>query len=473
MKKIILTLCAMTLTTAAYAIDWDLETFVNASIVHTDNVTLAGDGLEESDTILVLAPQFNLTGESARVDLDLSYNPQAVFYDNTDGADQVFHVLDGIMTTELLDDRFFLDLVGSKFQTIVTPDGNFPLDNIPASNNRADATVLTVNPYWQQRLGRADLRVTAAHTRTDLDDESVDPLLLGNLQSNRSNTAGINIGSIPSERGITWSFDYNYQRIEYDDFLPFEFQRGALQLGFWANDNVRVFSTVGRETAFDDFFDGSPDSSFWEGGVQYAPSERFNFEVAAGDRSFGTTVRGALTYNTRRTRTTFTYAETPTTQGALFAGRRPLRDIDNLDGLLDRANAADRIVQKRGELSTTVELNRTTINWRIFSERQLDRFTADGTPLPDNDLTGAAFRFDWRFGPRTNLNFTADTAKRTGDLGDGDFWRIGVGAVYNVSSRLTLGLNIEHLEQNGGGFGGVGGQGFDANRGTLTIGMRL
>lgn len=466
-KSISLILLGVALTHSASAVDWDLQTTANVSLIHTDNIGQSPDALAESDSLLVLAPQFRLSGESARLTMDLGYNPQAIFYDNTDDADQIFHVFDGIMTAELADDRLFVDLVASKFQTIVTPDGAFPIDNIPASNNRADSTVLTVNPYWQQRIGSAQLRIDAAHTRTELDDESL--INQVNLQSNTLNTGGFNFSSLQSDRGITWAFDYNYQRLEYDDAIPWEFQRGSGQIGFWVNNDVRLFTTVGRETPFDDFLSGSPDDTFWEVGFQYAPSSRLNLEVAAGDRSFGSTVRASLSYTTARSETTFIYNESPETQGALLAGRRPIFDIDNLNALLDRAGATDRLIRKRGEIRTTIQLNKSTIDWRIFNERRTDRTTAEGVVLPGEELNGAAVRFDWRFGARTSLNVQVDVARTAGGLLDQNLFRTAAGVNYQLSSRVSMSFQLQRVEQDRD----FPAEGFDANRATLTFGMRL
>jgi hypothetical protein len=444
----------------------DFVTSITTSVIHSDNITLAPPGGDKnSDTVLVLAPLFSFIQNTKRVQTDFSYNPQAIFYANTDDADEVFHVVDGTLTAELAQEFLFLDLSAAKFQTIVTPDGSFPIDNIAVSNNRADSTIIKVNPYLQRRFGDANLRIDLSHTRSDFDDESTG--VQQDLQSNDENGAVFKLSNEEQRAGLTWSLDYRYQRVEYDEAIPWEYQRAGASLGFWVSDTLRIFGSGGQETAFDDFFTGKLEDDFWEAGFQLQPSSRLNFEIAAGERSFGSSVRSMLDYTTPKSRTSLTYSEEPFTQGSLLDGRRPIRDTDNLDGLLDQLGASDRMIRKRGELSTTIELPKTELTWRLFSERRTNQTTATGTPLPSEKLVGAAVRMDWRMGSRTNLFATLDTADREiGDASD-DFWSLGVGVGYSLSERLSFRFDVQHIEQDGPAAVGFG-RNYDVTRATLS-----
>lgn len=462
-------LCVMAIAPAVAHADWQFDTTLTASVTHTNNVALDPPGAEQSDSILFLSPLFSLTQESSRVNLGLRYSPQAVFYKELTEADNVFHVVDGNMNAEVVREHLFVDVTAAQFQTIVTPEGSFPINNLVASNNRADSRVLSVAPYWVQRFGSTELRIDAAHTRTDFDDDSLRDSVF--LQSNQSNTAGFRLGSIPKNFGATWSIDYNYQRVEYEEAIPWEYQRAAAQLGYWVVDSVRVFATGGKESAFDDFLSGALEDPFWEAGVQYSPNSRLNLEVAAGERSFGKSRRASLTHTTSRWQTSLTYSESPQTQGQLVAGRRPLRDTDNLDFLLDRPGDSDRLIRKRGELRTTLTLPKSTLTMRIFDERRTNRSTAEGATLQNDELRGAALRFDWRFGARTSLVFGLDKADRQGPIQDGEFWSVNTGVSYTLSSRVSLRLDLRHVEQDG--VGGRGGGPYDQDSGTLSVSMQF
>ena len=96
MNRITAALVSGLLLAPAASANWEFQTTATASVTHTDNVALDLPDQEESDTILVLTPTFSLSQQSSRLLLNLLYNPQAVFYDKADDADQVFHVLDGV-----------------------------------------------------------------------------------------------------------------------------------------------------------------------------------------------------------------------------------------------------------------------------------------------------------------------------------------------------------------------------------------
>ncbi len=461
--------CGAALVPGVAHAEWQFDTSVAASITHTNNVALDLPANEQQDTIYSLSPTFILTQESARTNLGLRWNPQAIQYKELEGADNVFHIVDADFNAELVKERLFLDVAAAQFQTIVTPEGNFPINNFVATNNRADSRVVSVAPYWVQRWGGTELRIDASHTQTDFEDEALQNTVA--LQSNDANRAVFHLGSAPKDFGATWSLDYNYQRVDYEDAIPWEYQRASAQIGYWVIDTVRVFATGGQETAFDDFFTGKLEDDLWEAGIQYAPNSRLNLEVAAGERSFGSSRRAELTHTTSRWTTRLRYNEGPQTQGLLQAGRQPLRDTDNLDFLLDRSGDSDRLIRKRGELRTSLTLPKSTLTLRIFSERRTDRTTAEGSPLANDELTGAAFRFDWRFGSRTTLNFNLDKTDREGPILDGELWSVTVGAAYTLSSRVSLALNLRHAEQDG--VGGRGGGPWYQDSGTLSVIVRL
>ena len=73
------------------------------------------------------------------------------------------------------------------------------------------------------------------------------------------------------------------------------------------------------------------DEDFWEAGFQYKPNQRMDLELAAGERSYGTSFRGNFSYTLRRGSISMTYDEGPTTRGELAFDRRPIIDADNLE----------------------------------------------------------------------------------------------------------------------------------------------
>ena len=153
---------AILMPAAAVSAPWDYGVTVDLGVIHTDNVFLASDGQEETEVVYTIVPEFFLTKDDARLTANLRYRPEAYFYSDFSDADDVFHVLDASLTSALVRDRFFVYLGAVNYQSIITPDGRFPTSNLPISRNRVDSRILTARPYWQQRLGQANLLLEAA-----------------------------------------------------------------------------------------------------------------------------------------------------------------------------------------------------------------------------------------------------------------------------------------------------------------------
>ena len=350
---------------AATGAPWDFGVDIELGVIRSDNIFLAVDGMEESETIYTIAPEFFLTTDSDRIDANIRYRPEAYFYDQYSDADNIYHVVDATMTGALVRDRVFLYLGASNFQSIILPEFEFPTSNVPISNNRIDSRTLEARPYWQQSLGNADLMLELSYIDVKYDDELI--------QSNNARTAKFSLDNIASQQGLAWGLNYEYRRMEYDMSVPWEFQRAALDLGFWVSGNARLFVVGGAETAIDNIFEANMDSELWEAGLQYKPNSRLNIEAAAGDRSYGTSFRLDLSYTLRRGETSLTYNEGPGTRGQLSVGRRPIEDTDNIDNILDRPGRSDRFLTRRGEWQTNINLSKSQFTLRVFAESREQR----------------------------------------------------------------------------------------------------
>lgn len=431
---------ALTLWSAVTVAEpWDFGLNVDLGIIHTDNVRLATEGLEESETVFTVVPEFLLSKDSERLQADIRYRPEGYFYSDTSDANDIYHVLDATLTAALVRNRFFIAMDATNSQSIVTPDDRYPTTNLPISSNRVDATTLGIRPYWQQPLGQATMLVEADFRRVEYDNSF--------FQESDYGEGHFRLDNIDNQQGLAWALDYRFRRIEYETALPYEFQRASVNLGFWISGTVRVFAEGGSETPFDNFVDSTMDSDFWEGGVQYRPNQRLDLEVAIGDRSYGESYRGRLRYELRRGNITATYTEAPTTRADQAFGRRPIIGTDSLDGLLDRPGASDRYVRKRGEVSVNIELAKSDLTVRVFDERRERRTAAGGTPLPDEDFSGAAIRWAWNMGTKTRLGIGADISDRNQGTRDDELLQARVDVTYQLSQRLSLSAEVIHSSQ--------------------------
>ncbi len=430
---------AILMPAAAVSAPWDYGVTVDLGVIHTDNVFLASDGQEETEVVYTIAPEFFLTRDDDRLTANLRYRPEAYFYSDFSDADDVFHVLDASLTSALVRDRFFVYLGAVNYQSIITPDGRFPTSNLPISGNRVDSRILTARPYWQQRLGQANLLLEAGYVDVEYDNDLI--------QSNNERYGRFKLDNIERQQRFAWGLDYYYRRMEYEFSTPWEFRRAALDLGFWLNGTTRIFAVGGAETSFDNLFESNLDEDFWEAGFQYKPNERLNLELAAGDRSYGTSFRGNFSYTLRRGDISITYNEGPATRGELVFDRRPIIPTDNLDNILDQPGASDRFVQRRGEFRTNIKLSKSELTLRIFAEKRELRTTADGVPLDDEDYSGAAIRWSWNVGTKTTLGIGADISERDQTNRKDELRRGQIDLAYNVTQRTSVRLEVVHSTQ--------------------------
>jgi hypothetical protein len=191
------------------------------------------------------------------------------------------------------------------------------------------------------------------------------------------------------------------------------------------------------------------DEDFWEAGFQYRPNQRLDFELAAGDRSYGNSYRGNFSYELRRGNISASYNEGPATTGEQAFDYQPVRDTDNLNGFIDRPGVNERFISKRSDLNTTIELSKSELTLRMFAEQRELRTTADGTPLSDEEYAGAALRWSWSLGTKTELGFGLDYSERDVTGIEDELRRGQIDVRYQFTQRLSVSLAAMRSTQEG------------------------
>ena len=439
---------AFALSGPSAADPWEYGLTLELGAIHSDNIFLAQEGLEESETVYLVSPRISLFKESERIKANINYQPQAIFYESIEDADEIYHVLDAALQTVLLRDRFFIDFSAVNFQVISGAENQFPTSNIPISAQRADTMIWSVTPRWQQQFGTAEALVEATYRQINFDDPDA-------LDSDEK-SGRLRLDNYKQQQGMSWAVQYEYLRLDYDSqALPWEYQQAMAELGFWVSGGLRLFVSGGIETPYDAFLEPDMEDDFWEAGFAYNPDERLQMEFAVGERSFGSTLRGRLAYQMRRGTTELTYNEGPSTQNYALSGRRPIEQTDNLDDFLTDLDNNDKFIRKRAEWLNTIDLNKTSITLRLFREEREQTVTLTGDPQPDEYYRGAALRIGWDAGAKLSLGLTGDIADRDSGNSDAELTRFGFDVAYKLSRRFTLTASVQRSEEEstGTGFG--------------------
>jgi hypothetical protein len=423
----------------------EFEPEITLGLSYTDNLTLATE--DEQDELVYLAePAFSLTHETDRVDLNADYRMQAYRYRDLEES-QVWHQYDASMELALVPDALFLEVGGSRNQSIRDPELQIPNSTLPLSGNLQDRDEYSYMPSFMLPLS-SNVVARGSYRNSWVDYSEGDFEGFSGDAENRD--ADFTMDNYRRGRGLTWALRYNWQRSIYDEYLPWEYQQAAAELGFWVGGSLRLFGSGGRESAWDDPLNPELADPFWEAGFAYGDAERLSLEFAAGERSFGPSWRGSVDYNFRRGSINLSYTESPTTQSFNQFRTFAAEDADPLDDYLSRPGSAERYVNKSLQARVSIEFSRSSLTLGAFSTERSDRTTPSGEALPDEDQRGVDIALSYQLGAKTDLRASGSWAEREFgvDAGPRVLIRASAAADYRLGARTTVSLASDYAKED-------------------------
>ncbi len=407
----------------------------------TDNVLLAVSPGEVDDIVYQASPFFSLVHQTPKLDVNANYTFNWYRYSDL-GTSSRYHRGQVTLAGKALQDSLTAELGARRSQVLANPDSVIPPGRLPLSGNLLDQDEWWFNPHFSQSLGGvAALDADYRYSKLQYSD--------GLRQDNANHTGSLGIQNYAAGQGLTWAMRYNWRRTEYEFSTPWEFQQASAELGFWLNAETRVFASGGKESAWNNPFDPALEDPFWEAGFAHTAGENFSAELAAGERTFGTSWRGNLNYTFRRGNTTLSYSESPTTTGFnRTGGIRNILNPDDFDDFLDRPGAAERYIVNRLQWTLNLNFRRTGFVLSAFDEDRSDRSTADGAPLPQQSQTGVSANFTWQAGQRTQLVASGSMVDRDSSNADKSrFNSAGLSVNYRLGAKSNLSLGYSYNEQ--------------------------
>lgn len=417
------------------------EPEIAAGITYTDNVALEPEN-EDNELIYSLEPSFHFSKEAARLAANVDYRLQALRYRDL-GETDVYHQYDARLSAALIPDNFFVEIGGSRSQSIVDSGQTIPLSNLPISGNRQDRDEYYVAPSFLYAFGN-NIAAAGEYRHTWLEYSALEE------RGNQQGTASFSLDNYRNEHGLAWALRYAWRRAEYEQGIPWEYQQAGLELGFWLGANTRVFGAGGQESAWDRPLDPKMEDEFWETGFSHQIGERLSAEFAAGERSFGPSWRGDLDFQFRRGSTSLSYAETPTTEGRMDFGRGAFDAPVVPDDFLTDPGSTERFILNRLQWTLELEMRRSGLSVYLFDADRTDRTEANGTPLADESERGASLQAWYRLGPRTDFRLGGYWLEREREaVGTSELMRGSVAADYRLGQRTTLTLSYMYAEEDG------------------------
>lgn len=438
--------CAMPVCVSAADVGGGIR--IGAS--HSDNVFLATTPNEIDDIIYQASPYLTILHTSPGFDANFDYTFDWYRYSDLDSTTR-FHRGEATVVGRAWQDSLQTTLGARRSQTLSDPEDVIPSGRLPLSGNLVDEDEYWFNPQFMQSLGSS---VTLATNYLYSIVEFDDPL----VQDQHNQMAMLSVENYSAGQGLTWALRYNWRRTEYDLSTPWENQRAGAELGFWVNQRTRIFAGGGKESVWNNPFDPSMDDSYWEAGFAHTAGDTLSIEIAVGERSFGTSLRGTIDYRFRRGSTSVRYVEAPTTTGFNDPARsRSVIQSDDLDGFLDRPGSAERFLSERLEWNLDLQFRRTALTLVVFDESRDGRVTADGLTLADQSETGVRASLSWQAGSRTT--FVASGALFDQEISSANKSRLssaGLRVNYTLGARSSLSLGYSYDEQEPRGQVGLG-----------------
>lgn len=281
-------------------VNWQVSPSIGVDVGLTDNAFRV-DSPRRADVFTLITPSILVTGDTSRVQANLSYSPSISIYANNSSQTRVDQFGQAGALVTVVPDTFFVDLRGSISESSLT--GGFgAVDNRGFNqNNQVTTTALSATPYVQHRFrgwGTGVASYTIAQTLQDTPGGNVTagafglPAFYGSTgnlttQTERvSFTTGENFGRINnstvvsatqfdgagSYRGayrnevtsttsyaLTRSFTalatIGYQSLHYSGLPPYNINGLIYNVGgrYAPNPNLSATLTYGRRDGLDDF----------------------------------------------------------------------------------------------------------------------------------------------------------------------------------------------------------------------------
>ncbi|NGX17079.1 TIGR03016 family PEP-CTERM system-associated outer membrane protein [Wenzhouxiangella sp. XN24] len=409
----------------------------------TDNVSLAADGLEDSEWITELTPGFSLTGEGARVKLTLDYDLQALWFADNSDFNDTFHQASGTGNFVLAPESLFLDAFVRLDQQNIDTSGRVGFSNLFQTNNRTDALVFGASPYhtgrygdWAESLLRFDYRgVRYANT----DATTI------NIEDSDTQTISGWFGSPANARGLSWRTYASQSTTDFEQAQDFRFDRVGLELGVPVGLRTRLTATGGVESdVTEDSSKGGLDASFWSAGLEWNPDELQSLRLSVGERYFGTSYGASYSRRGSRGSVELSYSEDPTTSSGLLGNDSVFQPGQRPGG---SATLDTRVfLSKRFAATARYELVRSVITARIYSDR---RTYEDGAG-DSQDVAGATLGFDWDIAPRTMVGLSADFEQRDfdGAQGQDDYLDLSLRVVREITRTFSGTFRLAHFKRD-------------------------
>lgn len=456
--------------------EWQASGAVEFFTTFTDNEGLDPDGEKDPALIFGVTPSISIRGQTARVSAALDASVTGSYQTLSNEGPEAQTRLNGISTTELSRDFFFVDAQASVSQQVLDERQG---ESQAASNDENLTTVQTysVSPYLLNRLGsfaNVETRYLFGATLTSDDDSDSDGG--GDDDGNNDLSNGIINGvavGVASGRDFTripWLFRVGAARQTRFDANDVDSAQVSLSPEYVVTPHFGLIGQFGYELLDDGDENLSGPTAL--GGFRWDPNPSLSVRAEYGRRLENNAAEALVRYDLgARTRLVGTFQERVETgqESLLRVGQRQTVDplsgqfVDRVTGLAfvprpGSVSIDDDISRTRtGRLTLAHAFGRNTMSVAGFVNNQ-ETLSDDDSDASDEDnstVWGANAQWARQLNPRTDFSVNgffstgdddgSDDDGGGGDDGSGDFYRYGV----NIQLNRTLHGDIRGFARYG------------------------
>jgi hypothetical protein len=423
-KTLALTLLA--LSPESYSETVEFKPALGFETAYVDNLDLENTG-GRSDLVSQINPEFGLEIASSRVEADIDYRLQNLFYHSETDLNAAFHQFNADATINIIPTKFHLRSVASYDQQTISFDNPTGSNNLTGADNTTDRTVLGVEPVWVTNINDGLIaKISTGYYMT------------GAVIDSDSTNYIVDIYPFSNKTPLNWRVAIQQRNIRYDNDQKRDIGRTAASFDFPLTNLLSAVAEVGYETNdIDDGLTTETDNGFlYSAGFRWFPQGNVSISLNYEDHWYGDFLSADVAYQKNRLAFSFTYDQEVTSQQD--------QDISNLTvapGTVSspvQTNSTDTFLQKTFTATARYTYGRGILT---LEGRQDDRETENTRSLvarPQEELTEINLDWDHDLTRRHSLSLilSHNDRKVSGSSSNKDF-RASITLAYQLNTSLS------------------------------------
>ncbi len=461
----------------------DIVPSITVGEIYSSNVNLTSDsnpppaGQSKDDWVTRIAPHVAVGYQGSRLDLDIDYTLEALFYAKESGRNEAYNQLSAAGLLDLIGEDLQFRADASISQMNISPELAVTNSNINTTGNRTDALIWNVGPEWRHRVfGNSVIDGHLTTGRVDYNEPSNQDAGAAPIQDVTTTSGRMSLHTADDTlSAISYEATYEYDNLEYNVSGDSVVASAWLQMGYQINESFQVFGLAGADSDFAKIDDPALTEPRWELGVA-STFTADTLRASFGHRFFGTTYNLSWEHETDIATYGVSYSETPTTSDLNSVRQIPTVPPGTEPGTpppdsgLDRPGNPTRYIRKRADADISWNLYRSRVTANAFWEDRQDQTvqTPDSaepvTPLNNETSYGANLDVRWELGSRTDTTFGAGwthrefndltTCQTTGDCSDittdgDDLYTLRAALDHELGLRTSLQLETGYQSRQG------------------------